>query len=83
MPAETVAQVRGVDTLVLDTLRHAPHPTHLTVAQACAISVAVAPRVTYLTHLSHELCHAATEAELPQGIHLAYDGLSLSWECDD
>ena len=35
--------------------------------------------VAYLTHISHQLGrHEEVEAELPQGIHLAYDGLLLT-----
>ena len=32
---------------------------------------------TLLTHLSHELEHAATAARLPPGIAPAYDGLRV------
>lgn len=80
VPAAIVEQVRGVDTLVLDTLREKPHPTHLSVAEACAIATEIGPRMTYLTHLSHELGHEATEARLPASVRLAYDGLKLAWE---
>ena len=31
----------------------------------------------YLTHLSHEFDHQALENELPEGVHVAYDGLVL------
>lgn len=80
VPPAIVEQVRGVDTLVLDTLRDKPHPTHLSVAEALAIAAEIRPRVTYLTHLSHELGHVATEARLPAEVRLAYDGLTLAWE---
>ena len=34
---------------------------------------------TYFTHISHKLgLHREVESELPEGIHLAYDGLMLS-----
>ncbi|HAS58926.1 MAG TPA: MBL fold metallo-hydrolase, partial [Algoriphagus sp.] len=34
---------------------------------------------TYFTHISHKLgLHAEVEKELPEGIHLAYDGLELT-----
>jgi phosphoribosyl 1,2-cyclic phosphate phosphodiesterase len=32
---------------------------------------------TYFTHISHELGHAETNARLPRGVELAYDGLVL------
>jgi phosphoribosyl 1,2-cyclic phosphate phosphodiesterase len=32
----------------------------------------------YFTHISHQLgLHQTIEAELPQNIHLAYDGLAM------
>jgi len=38
----------------------------------------VKPRQTYFTHICHDLPHAATNATLPPGIELAYDGLVLN-----
>ncbi|MEW6323351.1 MAG: MBL fold metallo-hydrolase [Acidobacteriota bacterium] len=69
--------LRGLDTLVLDALRHRPHPTHFTVAQALDVVARLAPRQTYLTHICHDLPHAATNRSLPSGVALAYDGLVL------
>ena len=38
----------------------------------------VGPREAYITHMSHEIgLHAETEATLPPGVHLAYDGLEV------
>ena len=37
----------------------------------------LAPRQTYFTHMSHELEHEATNASLPPGMALAYDGLRI------
>jgi phosphoribosyl 1,2-cyclic phosphate phosphodiesterase len=39
----------------------------------------VQPRRTYFTHICHDLDHEATQAELPDGVELAYDGLSLEF----
>jgi phosphoribosyl 1,2-cyclic phosphate phosphodiesterase len=37
--------------------------------------------VGYFTHISHQLgLHAVIESELPENIHLAYDGLVLQFE---
>lgn len=71
--------IRGVDTLVIDALRRTPHPTHLSVGEALEVAADVAPRRTLLTHLSHDLGHAETEAALPAGAEVAYDGLRLSF----
>ena len=63
--------------LILDGLRHRPHIAHFTVAEAVAVAQEVGAPLTLLTHLCHELDHAATEAALPAGVRLAYDGLRL------
>jgi len=69
--------VAGVDTLVIDALRDRPHSTHFTVDEAIAVAARIGARRTYLTHMCHDLGHAATSARLPEGIELAYDGLVL------
>ena len=38
----------------------------------------LAPRQTYFTHMSHELEHEATNAALPAGMALAYDGQRIA-----
>ena len=77
IPDESWPLLAGVRTLVLDALRDRPHPTHFTVAQALDVVARLAPDRTYLTHICHELPHAATCARLPAGVELAYDGLVL------
>lgn len=77
IPPESMEQLSGLDVLVLDALRHREHPTHFNVAQAVAVAAELAPRRTYLTHIAHDLEHAATNAALPDGVELAYDGLAL------
>ena len=69
--------LEGLDTLVIDALRHRPHPTHLTVAQALEIARRLGPRRTWLTHICHDLPHEATNRSLPPGVQLAYDGLTI------
>lgn len=76
MPASTLEALRGVDTLVIDGLRHEPHPTHFSLDEALATIAKIAPRQAYLTHISHQLDRAA-ELSLPSGVALAYDGLEV------
>lgn len=76
-PAE-VEKLSGVDTLVVNALRHEPHPSHFSVGEALALAGRVQPRVVYLTHMSHQTGrHAEFEATLPQGVHAAYDMLEV------
>ena len=80
VPDEAWPLLDGVDVLILDALRHRPHPTHFTVAEALQVVERVKPRHTYLTHVCHDLGHADTNASLPRGVELAYDGLALTIE---
>lgn len=70
--------LEGIDVLVLDALRHRPHPTHFTVAEALAVVERLSPRQTYFTHMCHHLPHDATNQSLPASVELAYDGLSVA-----
>jgi phosphoribosyl 1,2-cyclic phosphate phosphodiesterase len=67
----------GVQALVVDALRDRPHPTHFSVDQAIEAIARVGPARAWLTHIAHDLSHAATCARLPPGVELAYDGLTL------
>jgi phosphoribosyl 1,2-cyclic phosphate phosphodiesterase len=80
VPDESLPLLAGVRTIILDALRHRPHPTHFTVAEALAAASRMAARHTYLTHICHDLPHVATNESLPSGVELAYDGLSFEIE---
>lgn len=75
VPESSWALLDGVRTLVVDALRHRPHPTHFTVAQAIEVAARIGCERTLLTHIAHDLGHAETSARLPAGVELAYDGL--------
>ncbi len=74
IPESSYALLEGLDVLVLDALRHRPHPTHFTVAEAVVAAKRIGARHTYFTHICHDLPHADTCAALPPGMALAYDG---------
>ncbi len=76
VPEEIAKEIEGVKILIVDALRHKPHPTHLSVDQALEVASRVHPEETYFTHIAHELPQAA-EADLPAHAHIAYDGLKL------
>jgi len=66
--------LEGLDTLILDALRIRPHPTHFCLDEAIAVSRRLQPRQTLFTHVGHELDYEETNARLPSGMALAYDG---------
>jgi phosphoribosyl 1,2-cyclic phosphate phosphodiesterase len=77
IPDETCARLAGLDLLILDGLRHAEHPSHMSIGKALAYIERVAPRRALLTHMNHEVSHEAVSRTLPPGVELAYDGLSV------
>ena len=77
IPDESWPLVAGVETLIIDALRDKKHSTHFTVDEALEAIARIAPTRAYLTHMSHDLGHAETNARLPPGVELAYDGLVL------
>jgi len=77
IPAESFPLLANLDVLILDALRHEPHPTHSTLANSVALVERIKPRRAFFTHMSHDLDHAATDAILPPHIRLAYDGLQI------
>ncbi len=78
IPEASMALLTGVDTLFLDMLRERPHRTHLNLEAATALAGTLGARQTWFVHMGHEVAHAATEAILPEGCGLAYDGLKLT-----
>ncbi|MBI2957153.1 MAG: MBL fold metallo-hydrolase [Acidobacteria bacterium] len=75
IPPASLEQLRGLDLLVLDALRHRPHPNHSSVEQSLRLVEELRPRRAYFTHIAHDLSHAETNAQFPPGVELAYDGL--------
>ncbi len=76
-PAEE-RKLHGVEVLVVNALRFAPHDSHFDVEEALELIRRIGPREAYLTHMSHEIgLHAATDPTLPEGVHLACDGLQI------
>ena len=78
LPAESWPLLDRLDTLVIDGLQWAKHPTHFSIDEALAVIEQLRPRRAYLTHLAHGVLHARDEPKLPENVKLAHDGLELS-----
>ncbi|QCX39354.1 MBL fold metallo-hydrolase [Aureibaculum algae] len=72
-------KLKNLDTLVVNTLRKEPHPTHLNLEDALSFIDELQPKRAYLTHISHNLgFHKEVQEQLPENVFLAYDGLKIS-----
>lgn len=80
---KVVDMLQGVDILVLSALKTAPTKMHFSIEEAIAFSKLTRAKMTYLTHIGHELEHTATNASLPSNVRMSYDGLELPIEISD
>jgi phosphoribosyl 1,2-cyclic phosphate phosphodiesterase len=73
-------KIRGSEVLVLNALRKKKHISHFTLDEAIEMAKELEIPTAYFTHISHQLGrHQMIEAELPEGTHLAFDGLQLDF----
>jgi phosphoribosyl 1,2-cyclic phosphate phosphodiesterase len=78
IPEEEIKKLRGLDVLVLNTLRREPHISHFTFNEGIELVKQLKPRKAYFLHISHQLgLHRDVSKELPPNIELAFDGLQL------
>jgi len=75
IPPESLALMEDCSVLILNALRHRPHPTHFSLAEAVEITNRLNPRQAYFIHACHDLEHESTNEKLPPNMALAYDGL--------
>ena len=80
IPEASFSRLQNLDILFLDALRHKPHPTHSTVENSLSIVERLKPKRAFFTHICHDLPHEETNALLPQGVRLSYDGMKLEFE---
>lgn len=82
IPQTSRGLLENTGVLILDSLHRREHPTHMHFSEALATAAGLGAQQTYLTHLSHELDPREAEAELPQNISFAHDGLKLTFPVD-
>lgn len=77
--AEEREKIKGSEVFVVNVLRKQPHISHFSLSEAIELVRELNIPTVYFTHISHQLgLHKQIEAELPQNMHLAYDGLVLN-----
>jgi phosphoribosyl 1,2-cyclic phosphate phosphodiesterase len=78
VPAATLEKIKGTKVLVINALQLADHISHFNLEEAISFAKLIGAETTYLTHISHNLGrHDDVEAQLPKGVFMAYDTLSI------
>lgn len=71
-------KLQGLDAVTLNCVGFKPHHSHFNLQQALEMASRIGAKNTYLTHLAHALgTHEQLKSLLPEGVHAAYDGLSI------
>lgn len=81
-------KLRGLDIFTINSVRRIPHRSHFSLPAALEVVAKVGAKVSYITHLSHQMAddaagipgtHEALEKEMPDGVRIAYDGLRVEF----
>ncbi|MBF0199195.1 MAG: MBL fold metallo-hydrolase [Planctomycetes bacterium] len=87
IPPQTMAQLQGLDLLILDALRFREHSTHFNFTKALETVAFLKPKRTFFIHMSHDVKHHETQALFKDpkseyfskhDVSLAHDGLKLN-----
>jgi len=79
IPAKTWPQLQNLKCWIVDALRHEPHPTHAHLAKTLDWIGQVAPDQAVLTNMHNDLDYAAVQAETPDHVRPAFDGMTLTF----
>jgi len=80
MYKEAWEAVQGLDCWILDALRRTPHPTHAHLERSLEWIARAAPRRGVLTNMHIDMDYETLEAETPDHITPAYDGMVIRYE---
>lgn len=82
IPETSMAKLTNLDLLILDTLKRASHPTHLSLDAALKLIDEISPKRALLTHLGHDMMHTELVHELAlrgyTNVAPAFDGLEIN-----
>jgi phosphoribosyl 1,2-cyclic phosphate phosphodiesterase len=82
IPEQSKEKLYGVKYLVINALRKEKHISHFSLREAMDFIREISPKKAFITHISHQMgLHSEVSKDLPQGITLAFDGLSHT--CDE
>lgn len=74
---DMITLFEGCDLLVIDALRHKPHPTHPHLGMTLDAIARARPKRAFLTHMDQSMDYRSLLAELPADIEPGFDGLEI------
>ncbi|MCB1490770.1 MAG: MBL fold metallo-hydrolase [Rhodobiaceae bacterium] len=77
IPDASLGILSGLDTWIVDALRHQPHPSHFCVADALHWIGRLTPKAAVLTNLHTDLDYVELAAMVPPHVQPAYDMMRL------
>lgn len=80
VPPSSIEKLQGVKLLILDALRKAPHPTHMSLPKALHTAEQIGCERVFFTHINHDLEHETINKELPEWASLGFDMLKVALE---
>lgn len=77
LPAAALEALTGVEVLIVDALRHTPHPTHAHLERTLGWIEDIRPARAILTNMHIDMDYDTLRRTLPDGVEPAFDGMSL------
>lgn len=82
VPQTSIEKLKGTKLLILDALRRAPHPTHMSLPAALEVAKRIGVERVFFTHINHDLEHEGVNKDLPAWARLGFDRLRVAVEED-
>jgi phosphoribosyl 1,2-cyclic phosphate phosphodiesterase len=76
-PEASLPAISGLHTWIIDALRPAPHPSHLSLPETLDWIERMAPRQAVLTNMHIDLDYRTLERDTPDNVTPAFDGMRI------
>ncbi|MGJ8528318.1 MBL fold metallo-hydrolase [Maritalea sp.] len=76
-PKSSHKHLKDLDVWIVDALRRTPHPSHLSFGETLSWIEKMQPKEAYLTNMHIDLDYETVQAETPDHIMPAFDGLTI------
>ena len=77
IPATSDAAVSRLTVWIVDALRHAPHPSHLSLRETLDVIERFAPGQAVLTNMHIDMDYRTLQSALPANVEPAFDGMRI------